>query len=85
MTGTALLPTRISSTKTSESSKIATIGVDAHWDEHDDAAVASYWRTVRPEGTDISDACLKAALSYPIEDTTNTESFELPQRFSFGW
>ena len=65
--------------------KIATIGAGAHWDEHDDAAVASYWRTVRPEGTDISDACLKAALSYPIEDTANTESFELPQRFSFGW
>lgn len=65
--------------------KVVSLGVDAHWDEHDDAAVASYWRTVRPDGTDKSDACLIAALSYPIENTVNTENYELPQRFSFGW
>lgn len=65
--------------------KVATIGADAHWDEHDDVAVASYWRLVRPEGSDKSDACLMAALSYPIEDTVSTEVCELPQRFSFGW
>lgn len=65
--------------------KVATIGADTHWDEDDDGVVASYWQLIRPEGTDKSDACLMAALSYPIEDTVNTESYELPHRFCFGW
>lgn len=65
--------------------KVVSFGVDARWDEHDDAAIASYWRAVRPDGTDKSDACLMAALSYPIDDTVGTEAYELPQRFSFGW
>lgn len=65
--------------------KVVTVGADARWDEHDEAAVASYWRTIRPEGADKSNACLSAALSYPIEDTVNTKSEELPHQFSFGW
>lgn len=65
--------------------KVASQGPDVKWDNHDDAAVASYWRTIRPDGTDKTDACLQAALSYPIDDTLNTESYELPQKFSFGW
>lgn len=65
--------------------KVVIYGPDVRWDTHDDAAVSSYWRTVRAEGMDNSVACLRAALSYPIEETIYTERDELPQNFSFGW
>lgn len=65
--------------------KVVTFCAETRWDEHDEAAVSSYWRTIRPKGTDGSNACLSAALSYPIEDTVNIEAEELPHKFSFGW
>lgn len=65
--------------------KVVTYGPDAQWDTQDDAAVSSYWRTIRAEGMDNSAGCLAAALSYPINETMNTESDELPQNFNFGW
>lgn len=65
--------------------KVVSQGPDVTWDKADDAAVSSYWRTIRPDGTDKTDACLQAALSYPIRETLNTESLELPQKFGFGW
>lgn len=67
------------------SNKIVIQGEGARWDKADERAVASYWRTIRPEGTDQTDACLYAALTYPIESTMNVEMNELSNGFSFGW
>lgn len=38
-----------------------------------------------PEGMSDNIACFEAVLSYPIDETLNTEMDELPHKFSFGY
>ena len=46
-----------------------------------------YYTQLRPEreGLDTTRVCLEAVLSYPIKETINTESEDLPKMFTFSW
>ena len=46
-----------------------------------------YFISLEPKraGLDITRKCLDSVLNYPIAETINTESEDLPKMFSFGW
>lgn len=52
-----------------------------------DSYAHCYYRNLNPSkyGLSLSDRCFEAVLQYPIEETLDTESEDLPKRFSFGW